>query len=166
MFARILNTLPSAQLVLVGRGEDEADIRSRVAALGIGDHVQLLGVRDDVPAILSALDVFIFPSLKEGLANATVEAQASGARCLLSTGVPELARISPTRYSSLWMRVRRHGPLRQSTSIGIQQITESRPLSMHEPPDLTSRIPQHGSPIITRCLFIRSNLRAMRFCRS
>lgn len=95
VFARILNTLPSAQLVLVGRGEDEADIRSRVAALGIGDHVQLLGVRDDVPAILSALDVFIFPSLKEGLANATVEAQASGARCLLSTGVPELARISP-----------------------------------------------------------------------
>lgn len=94
VFARILDTLPSAHLVLVGRGEDEAGIRAQADVLGIGDRVHLLGVRSDVPSILSALDVFIFPSHKEGLANATVEAQASGARCLLSTGVPELARIS------------------------------------------------------------------------
>lgn len=95
VFARILDTLPSAHLVLVGRGEDEADLRAQADALGISGHVHLLGVRSDVPSILSALDVFIFPSHKEGLANATVEAQASGAHCLLSTGVPELARISP-----------------------------------------------------------------------
>lgn len=102
VFTHILDTLPSAHLVLVGRGEDEADIRAEVDALGISDHVQLLGVRSDIPSILSAIDVFIFPSHREGLANATVEAQASGARCLLSTGVPELARISPdTVFKSL-----------------------------------------------------------------
>lgn len=95
VFAHVLKTLPSAQLLLVGRGEDEAAIRSRISSLGLKGHVRLLGVRNDVPAILSALDVLIFPSIKEGLANATIEAQASGVRCLLSTGVPELARISP-----------------------------------------------------------------------
>lgn len=94
VFARILAALPTAHLVLVGRGEDEEAIRAQAQKLGIEGHVQLLGVRDDVHAILSAIDVFIFPSHKEGLANATIEAQASGARCLLSTGVPELARVS------------------------------------------------------------------------
>lgn len=94
VFSRIIKTLPKAHLILVGRGEDEAILRCKVKKLNIEKAVHFLGVREDIPAILSAIDVFIFPSFKEGLANATIEAQASGASCLLSTGVPELARIN------------------------------------------------------------------------
>lgn len=93
-FCHILQSLPKAQLLLAGRGEDEEKLKDRAHELGIIDHVHFLGIRADVPDILDAIDVFVFPSFKEGLANAVIEAQASGARCLISTGVPEIARIS------------------------------------------------------------------------
>lgn len=95
VFASILKELPQAHLILVGRGEEENKLKNKARNLGITDEVHFLGIRDDVAAVLSAIDVFIFPSIREGLANAVIEAQASGARCLISTGVPELARISP-----------------------------------------------------------------------
>lgn len=94
VFSSILKELPEAHLLLAGRGEEEDRLKSKADDLDIKDRVHFLGVRDDIPAILSAIDVFVFPSIKEGLANAVIEAQASGARCLISTGVPELARIS------------------------------------------------------------------------
>ena len=96
VFRKVLDELPSACLLLVGRGEAEDEIRQRVCDLGLSDAVLFLGVRDDVPAVLSAMDVFVFTSFREGLANATIEAQASGLPCLLSTGVPQLAKISQT----------------------------------------------------------------------
>lgn len=94
VFASILNRQPDAHLILTGRGEDEDLLKSMARELRIERRVHFLGIRTDVPAILSAIDVFVFPSFKEGLANAAIEAQASGASCILSTGVPELARIS------------------------------------------------------------------------
>lgn len=93
VFSEIKRKLPEAHLLLAGRGEDEGDLRSKVSELNLERSVHFLGVRSDIPQILSAIDVFVFPSFKEGLPVAVVEAQASGARCLLSTGVPELARI-------------------------------------------------------------------------
>lgn len=96
VFSEVLRELPDAQLLLLGRGESEKDVRAHAETLRIGESVRFLGVRDDVASLLSAMDIFVFPSLREGLANATIEAQASGLPCLLSTGVPELAVISPT----------------------------------------------------------------------
>lgn len=94
VFHRVTQSLPDAHLLLAGRGEDEDSIRDKVVNLNLQDRVHFLGVRSDIPHILSAIDVFIFPSIKEGLPVAVVEAQSSGARCLISTGVPDLARIS------------------------------------------------------------------------
>lgn len=94
VFHRVTQSLPNAHLLLAGRGDDEDSIRDKVVSLNLQSRVHFLGVRSDIPQILSAVDVFVFPSIKEGLPVAVVEAQSSGARCLISTGVPELARIS------------------------------------------------------------------------
>lgn len=94
VFHQVTQLLPTAHLVLAGRGDDEKNIRNKVRDLNLQDRVHFLGVRSDIPQILSAIDVFVFPSIREGLPVAVVEAQSSGARCLISTGVPELARIS------------------------------------------------------------------------
>lgn len=94
VFHQVAQSLPDAHLLLAGRGEDEGSIRDKVMNLDLQDRVHFLGVRSDIPQILSAIDVFVFPSIKEGLPVAVVEAQSSGARCLISTGVPELARIN------------------------------------------------------------------------
>ena len=72
----------------------EEDLKRQAQELGIESSVRFLGVVDDVPALLRAVDVFAFPSVNEGLAMAAVEAQASGAQCLISDGVPKRAFIS------------------------------------------------------------------------
>ena len=96
VFGALKQKMPDSRLLLVGRGELEAQLREEAARAGLEDSVLFLGVRNDIPAILSAMDVFVFPSLSEGLPCAVVEAQASGLPTLLSTGVPELASILPS----------------------------------------------------------------------
>lgn len=76
-----------ARLCLVGRGELENDIREQVQKLGLNDAVQFLGVRNDVPQLLQAMDVFVLPSRYEGLGIAYIEAQAAGLVCFGSDSV-------------------------------------------------------------------------------
>lgn len=94
MFSQVVCELPDAALLCAGRGELEESLKARAAELGLGDAVRFLGVVDDVPRLLRAADVFVFPSVNEGLALSAVEAQASGLPTIVSTGVPELAVVS------------------------------------------------------------------------
>ena len=94
VFARLKREFPDAVLLCAGRGELEGELRERARGMGLADSVRFLGVVDDVPRILRAADLFVFPSVKEGLALSVVEAQASGLPTIVSTGVPELAVVS------------------------------------------------------------------------
>jgi glycosyltransferase involved in cell wall biosynthesis len=69
---------PDLQLAICGRGDQEDALRSRARANGIGGHVHLLGLRSDVPAVLAAADLFVLPSLSEGLPLALLEAMCAG----------------------------------------------------------------------------------------
>lgn len=93
-FTGVREHLPDAVLLLAGRGPLEQELKECANDLGIANAVRFLGVRDDVPVLLRAMDVFVFPSIKEGLPVAAIEAQASGLPCLISTGVPEHANAS------------------------------------------------------------------------
>ncbi|MDO4399316.1 MAG: glycosyltransferase [Coriobacteriia bacterium] len=95
VFANTLKTHPDAKLVLVGRGPQEDNLKHKAEALGIAASVDFLGVRDDVPEVLKALDAFVFTSTLEGLGMAVVEAQAAGAPCIASDAVPLTAVVSP-----------------------------------------------------------------------
>lgn len=86
-FANVLGSHPDSRLLLVGKGELEGALRARAEELGIAGSVDFLGVRNDVPRILKALDVFVFPSLREGLGMALVEAQAASLPCIASSAV-------------------------------------------------------------------------------
>lgn len=93
-FSRVVALCPEARLVLVGGGELENELRRKTKELGISSHVLFLGVREDIPSILMASDVFVFPSLWEGLPLALVEAQASGLPCLVSSSVSSASKVS------------------------------------------------------------------------
>ena len=93
VFSEILKRQPESILLLCGRGELEKQLKFQAQELGIDQSVQFLGVRDDIPKVLSAVDVFLFPSLSEGLGLAVVEAQSSGLPCIVSTGVPDSVKI-------------------------------------------------------------------------
>ena len=84
-----------AKLFLIGRGPLEPEIEKQAADLGIRDKVVFLGVRDDVPKLLMAMDVFVFPSSYGGLGIAAIEAQATGLPSLLSPELPSMAFYSP-----------------------------------------------------------------------
>lgn len=94
VFSLIRQKLPEAVLMLAGRGPLEENLRREASGWGLDDSIRFLGVCDSVPDILKAMDVFIFPSRKEGLPLATVEAQAAGLPVVMSTGVPALAVVS------------------------------------------------------------------------
>lgn len=80
-------------LVLVGDGPLKEKLEDRVKTFNLEKRVIFTGVRDDVPDILKVMDVFVFPSLFEGLGLAIVEAQASGLPCLVADTVPQEASI-------------------------------------------------------------------------
>ena len=78
---RALTSLPSdIQLALAGTGPDEAALRALAASLGIASRVHFLGSvsHEALPILLSAADVMVLPSEREGLANAWIEALACG----------------------------------------------------------------------------------------
>jgi glycosyltransferase EpsF len=112
VFARILQYDGGAHLILVGDGQNRLAMAKQAAMLGITDRVHLVGRRKDVPALLSTFDVFLLPSLTEGLPIALLEAQAHGVPCLTSTAVtreaaviPELVKFLPlTADIDLWAR--------------------------------------------------------------
>ncbi len=89
--AEALRHRPEACLLLVGKGPLEQEVQARAAALGIAHRVRFAGARADVARMLGAMDVFVMPSLFEGLGLAAVEAQAAGLPTLLSDRIPEEA---------------------------------------------------------------------------
>ena len=69
---------PTLHLAISGRGDLRDELRARAGAQGVLDRVHLLGLRGDIPAILAAADVFVLPSLSEGLPLALLEAMFAG----------------------------------------------------------------------------------------
>ena len=88
IFTALLKKEANAVLLLVGGGEDMPKIQAKAQTLGIAERVRFLGVRSDVADLLQAMDIFVFPSLYEGLPVTMVEAQASGLPCIISDKVP------------------------------------------------------------------------------
>ena len=78
----------NSYLMLVGEGELKSSIQDKVRTLGLEDYVIFTGLRSDVNELLQAMDIFLFPSLYEGLPVSIVEAQAAGLPCLISDKVP------------------------------------------------------------------------------
>ncbi len=77
-FATLAPRFPDLYLALVGDGGLLPELRSRAENAGLTDRVLFLGWREDVPALLHAFDLFVFPSLSEGMGRALVEAMAAG----------------------------------------------------------------------------------------
>lgn len=104
VFKKLLKRYPEAVLLLGGPDGGELNkIRGLVRELDISDHVRFIGSRRDIPDCLNLIDVYLFPSLFEGLGIGFLEAQASACLCVASKGVSEEASIveTSTMYLSL-----------------------------------------------------------------
>jgi glycosyltransferase involved in cell wall biosynthesis len=83
--------VPPWRLAIAGRGRQKEPLQQLAGELGIADRVHLLGHRDDIPDLLAAADVFVMPSLWEGLPLAILEAMFAGKPVIASaiSGIPE-----------------------------------------------------------------------------
>lgn len=77
-----------SKLILIGEGELKNDIIRKVNELNLQNDVLFLGTRNDVPDLLNVFNIFVFPSLGEGLSVAMLEAQCAGLRCVVSDTIP------------------------------------------------------------------------------
>lgn len=102
IFSAIRSKRKDAMLLLVGDGEKKKEIVSKINRLGLAQNVILTGIRSDIPDLLSAMDVFVFPSFFEGMPNTIIEAQATGMPCVLSDAITKEAQITNLlKYLSL-----------------------------------------------------------------
>ena len=83
-----------SKFVSAGQGSEYDCLVSKSKALNIENDVFFLGLRDDINVVVQLFDVFVFPSVYEGLGIATIEAQASGLKCLLSDTIPKEVDIT------------------------------------------------------------------------
>lgn len=96
VFSKVSKKRSNTKLILVGKGELEGEVIEQCEKLGIRNKVLFLGVRSDVPAILSAIDIFVFPSLYEGMPNTVIEAQATGLPCIIADTITREANVLGT----------------------------------------------------------------------
>ena len=112
IFFEVAKKEDDVKLFLIGSGGKEEEIKQKVQKLNLQDDVVFLGLRDDIPDLLQAMDCFIFPSLYEGLGIVAIEAQASGIKVFASDVIPKEVKItdlvqfislnqSPTEWSKI-----------------------------------------------------------------
>ena len=94
IFYQLNTVIDNAKLLLIGSGGLEDTIRAKVEKLNMQDKVLFLGVRTDINELLWAMDVFLFPSLYEGLSVSAIEAQASGVSALVADTLVKETKIT------------------------------------------------------------------------
>ena len=141
IFAALLRKEPNAVLLLAGGGENMPKMQAKAQMLGIAEHVRFLGVRSDVNDLIQTMDVFVFPSLYEGLPVTMVEAQAAGLPCLISDKVPPECILTEGLVDVL--------PLSAAPETWTERILEKRNLPRT---DRRAEIAAHGFDITTEAV--------------
>lgn len=100
--AKIKQTHANIQLVIAGRGNELSSLQDDAKQYEVIDNVHFLGFREDIPEILNAIDMFVMPSLSEGMPLSILEAMAAERPVIASRvgGIPEVIVDSQTGYLS------------------------------------------------------------------
>lgn len=103
VFSHIVQRHPNAMLRLVGGGDEKEKkkIDDVIEKYKLGESVKFLPADSNIPEIMSESNVFVFPSIFEGLGIVLIEAQASGMKCFASDTVPKEANLGLVDYISL-----------------------------------------------------------------
>ena len=95
-FATFVETHPDSVLLLAGEGEQRPLAENRAIERGVSGKVRFLGQRSDVDRLYQAFDVFVLPSLYEGLGLVGIEAQRASLPCLLSDRITREVDVTGT----------------------------------------------------------------------
>lgn len=94
IFNEVHKEKENTMLLLVGQGPLVDEMKAKVESLGLTESVKFLGQRSDANELYQVMDLFLFPSLYEGLGMVVIEAQCAGLPCVVSTEVPTVAKVT------------------------------------------------------------------------
>lgn len=138
LFAAYKKTNNESKLFLVGVGELQESIRNQADKLELKNDIVFLGLRNDIPELLQAMDVFIMPSLFEGLPVSGIEAQAAGLPCLFAdTITPEIcmteyARRLPLDDTDKWAEALEQTPRTKNAAEAQEELRKRGYDIVHE----------------------------------
>lgn len=141
IFFEIKKADKKAKLLMIGDGPLHTQIMQMSEQIGISSDIVFTGMRSDVERLLQAMDVFVFPSLYEGLPVTMVEAQTAGLPCLISDKVPTECIITEDLVDVL--------PLSADSETWAEKILEKRDFPRT---DRQSEIAAHGFDINTEAV--------------
>ena len=142
VFDEVCKIEPDSVLMLVGDGDLRSEIEDKVKALGLEDKVKFMGVRSDVNELMQAMDVYIMPSLYEGLPLALVEAQTASLPCIISDNVGAGIIIN-----DLVKKL----PLNENIDLWIKQLEECK---MNHRTDRTKQIINAGFDVKSNVVWL------------
>ena len=118
IFRAYLEINQQAILLLAGDGVLRPEIENKIREYEIDKSVKFLGIRNDVPKLLSAADKFLFPSFYEGFPNALLEAETAGLYCVAADTITKQVQIpgqcvylSLSESAGTWAEVLGHKPM-------------------------------------------------------
>jgi len=100
----VLKRNHTVKLLLVGDGNLKQQVEEKARKEGIYDYIRFIGIREDIPTLLHSMDVFVFPSIYEGLGLVLLEAQASGVQCVVSEAIQPEADLNIGLVSKLSLK--------------------------------------------------------------
>jgi glycosyltransferase involved in cell wall biosynthesis len=111
LFAEYNKLNNKSVLILVGDGPLRSNIEKQIKRLELTGKVMFLGIRSDIHRLLQALDLFLFPSLHEGLPVSLIEAQGSGLPCIITDNISKevdlggnLIKFIPLKNKREWIQ--------------------------------------------------------------
>lgn len=135
IFAKIAQKQENAILVMIGFGELDEAIHSKIRGLGLADKVIDLGRRDDIKQFYNAFDAFLLPSLYEGMPVVGIEAQCAGLPIFFSKNITEETTASKLAY---------YIGLDESSDVWAEKIIEKTPNNIPIRRSHVDDIKKHG----------------------
>lgn len=114
----------SSKLVLVGDGDGRRKIEEKVRSKGLDKDVIFLGIQNNVNELLQAMDVFVFPSLYEGLGISIIEAETASLPCFISDTIPDDCIVTKGLVKKLSLNV--------SPKIWAEEIIKKKSYNKHD----------------------------------
>jgi len=99
-FSEVVKRFPRARAIFAGDGSLRAELETSIRQAGLGKSIRFLGTRNDVTELLNAIDLFVLPSISEGLPNVLLEAMACQKPVIATDigGIPEVVRDGENGY--------------------------------------------------------------------
>lgn len=133
LMKEVIKRNPDIYLVCVGSGELMEQTKESLKRYGLVGNAKILGVRHDIPDLLSASDILILPSIYEGFPFTLVEAQASGIDCLVSSVVTKECCFSDNmKYIDLNLETWTTEVLNQTTDVDRVMVSDKNIISIRE----------------------------------